>query len=249
MLDQLFGAFLFLFGLSGSGSVRGESTPSAIASISATAATSSGTNIPTSAKTFIPNNIGSLQAKFQEKHQQAVSAMEAKRASFTASLQAIKDEKKKVILETIQTHLTEINQNQTTHMMTKLKQLNVGVEEMYKLSQKYVQDSGKDLSAVTSSLVIANETIADGISTVTAQAEKTYVVSISSETKAKNDVGKVRNQLASDLKKARDAVSDARKKTGEALKALKSAIGKPVMITVQSTAEITVPSDAAYPTP
>jgi len=235
MLEQLLGALLYLFGFQTGGFVRGESTPSAVAS--------------SSVKPFIPNNIVSLEAKFLEKQATAVSAWEAKRASFSASLQAIKDEKKKTLLETIQNRLTEINKNQTALLMRKLKRLNIGVEEMQKLAQKYEQDSGKDLSAVTSSLVAANEAIADGISIVTAQAEKTYIVSITSETKAKNDVGKVRIQLASDLKKVRDAVADARKKVGEAFKALRNATGKPVtiFIPIETTGNSQTPT--VTPTP
>jgi len=242
MFEQLLGALLFLFGFQTGGSIRGESTPSAIASTSATNAT-------TSVKSLTPNNIVSLQTKFQEKHEQAVAAMEAKRASFSASLKAIKDEKKKAILETIQTRLTQINENQTTLLMNKLKRLNVGVEEMQKLAEKHEQDSGKDLSSVADSLSTANTAIADAIIAITTQAEKTYSISITTETNAKNDVGKARKQLAEDLKKVRDAVQNARKKVGEALKALKSAIGKPVLITVQSTGETTVPSSAVTQAP
>jgi hypothetical protein len=242
MLEQLLAALLFLFGFQTGGSIRGESTSSAVSSTSATTTT-------TSAKPFIPNNIVSLQAKFLEKQATAVSSWEAKRASFSASLKTIKDEKKKTLLETIQNRLTEINKNQTELLMRKLKRLNIGVEEMQKLAQAYEKESGKDLSAVTTSLSTANQAIADTISTVTVQAGKTYVISITSETNAKNDVGKVRSQLSSDLKKVRDAVANARKKVGEALKALKNATGKPVtiFIPIETTGNSQTPT--VTPTP
>jgi hypothetical protein len=108
---------------------------------------------------------------------------------------------------------------------------------MQKVAEKHEQDSGEDLTSVATSLSLANTAIAEAIAAVTAQAEKTYSISVTSETNAKNDVGKVRKQLAADLKKVRDSVQNARKKVGDALKALKSAIGKPVLITVQSTGD------------
>ena len=241
MLEQLLAALLYLFGFQTSGSIRGESTSSAVSSTSATTTT-------TSAKPFTPNNIVSLEAKFLEKQATALSAWEAKRASFSASLKAIKDEKKKTLLETIQNRLAEINKNQTALLMRKLKRLNIGVEEMQKLAQAYEKE-GKDLSAVTTSLSTANQAIADAISSVTTQAGKTYVISITSETNAKNDVGKVRVQLSSDLKKVRDAVANARKKVGEALKALKNATGKPVtiFIPIETTGNSQTPT--VTPTP
>jgi len=236
MLDQLFGALLFLFGFSGNGSVRGESTPSASATPSATA--ESNKNIK-SVKLVTPINIATLQAKFEEKHAQAVTAMEAKRASFSASLQIMKDEKKRAIVESIQNQFAKMNEDQTALLMGRLKKLSTGVEEMQKVAEEFEKESGKDLSSVASSLSLANTAITDAIAAVTAQAEKTYSISVTSEANAKNDVGKVRKQIASDLKKVRDSVQNARKKVGDAFKALKTAIGKPVLITVQSESEET----------
>jgi len=248
MLDQLLGAVLFLFGIQ-SGNVRGDSTPSAIASSSASA-TSSAMKNEERFRAIPKNDLKALEMKFLEKKKNALRVWESKHASFSASLKTIKNEKKKVLLEELQNRIMGINAHQTSLFMTVLKRLNYGVEEMQKIAEAYALETGKDLSSVTTSLTNASKAISDAITAVTAQADKTYMVSITSETKLKDDFGKARSLLASDLKKVRDLVHDARKKVGEALKALKSAIGKPVKITVQSDTEAAaVPLNTVTPTP
>jgi hypothetical protein len=216
MFEQLAGALLFLFGFQ-SGNVRGESTPSAH-----TASSSS----------VLRNDITSLGTRFLEKQKKALSNWEAKRASFSASLSVIKDEKKRTRLETVQNRLNEINTRETALFMKKLTYLNWAVVEMEKIASTSSQESGKDMSGVTSKLSSAAGAIADAISIVTVQAEKTYVMTITSEANMKNDFKVQRSKLASDLKKCRDAVQNARKKVGEALKALKDTTGKPIKILI-----------------
>jgi len=215
MLEQLLGALLFLFGFQLGGSVRGESTPSAV-----TASSSS----------ILHNDIAGLEAKFLKNQKNALSNWEAKRASFSASLAIIKDEKKKTRMETLQNRLNEINKNQTTLYMGTLKLLNTGVEKIQEASQQHATESGKNTSDVTAKISSANTAIADAITIVTEQAQKTYVMTITAETQLKQDFGKERSKLASDLKKSRDAVGNARKKVGDALKALKNVAGKPIKI-------------------
>lgn len=172
------------------------------------------------------------EVHFLERQQKAITAWETKRASFSASLKLIRTEKKKTQLETVQNRLNEIDKNQTTRYMETLKRLNQAVGEIEKATQTYAEVSGKDISDVASKLITANAAISDAITLVTAQAENTYVMTITSESNIKNDFGTQRSQLASDLKKAKDAVQNARKKVGDALKALKNLTGTQVKILI-----------------
>ena len=218
MLDQFLGALLFLFGFGSGGNVRGDSTPSAnIASVSS----------------VLKTDIRQAELRFLERQKKAVTQWETKRASFSASLKTIRTEKKKTQLETVQNRLNEINKNQTTRNMATLKKLNQAVGEIEKRAQLLSQESGKDSSDVISKLNTANAAISDAIESVTLQAEKTYVMIISSEANVKKDFGVQRSALASDLKNVRDDVHNARKKVGDTLKALKNMTGTQVKILIE----------------
>lgn len=230
MLDQFLGAILLLFGFQLGGSVRGESTPSAVTKNSS----------PSShLKPLVRNDMASIEKKFLEKREKARLNWENKHASFAATLALIKDEKKKARVELLQNRLTEINTNQTTMLMGTVKRLDVGVGELYKIAQEYGVESGKDMSGVSSSIETASKAVADAATKVTAQAEKTYVITVTSETNLKTDFEKSREALAKDLKGVRDSVQNARKKVGDALKAVKNATGKSMKIYIQ-TEEIPV---------
>ena len=219
MFDQLFGAILFFFNMLGS--VRGESTPSAsIATSSAVA-----TDIPT------------LKKNFETVQTQALTSWEVKRASFAATLTGIKNEKKQTTLETLQNRLQEINKTQTILLMGKLKRLHWAILRIQTLTASYGTDSGKDVSKIMTMITTAEKAIAEAMAAVTLQAEKTYVMTITTESTAKKAFVEQRKLLADDLKKVRDLVKTARKKVGDALKALNDATG--------TTATIVVPEEDA----
>jgi len=215
MFDQFFSAVLFLFNLLGS--VRGESTESA------TLATASAEQA---------SNPASLISNFTTAQTQARLTWEEKRASFAATLISIKNEKKQTILETLQNRLYEINKTQTTLLMNRLEKLSWALTQIKNQTTAYQEDTGKDTTHSIDAIAEAQQVIADAMVAVTLQSEKTYVMTVTSESTAKKAFETQRKLLSDDLKKVRDMVKNAGKKVGDALKALKTLTGKPVFITV-----------------
>jgi len=212
MIDQLFAALLFLFGFAPGGSIRGESTSSAV----------------------LRKDIVVLEKNFLEKRKNAELNLESKRASFSASLAFLKDEKKKTLLEAMQNRLYEINKNQCTIIMVKLKRLSLGVEEIQKNLENYAKEKNTDVTSVSAAIQAANSAIADAMAIVALQGEKTYFMTVTTEANLKKDFETERTLLVADLKKSRNAFQNARKKVAEALKALRALTGKPEKIFIPS---------------
>jgi len=236
MFEQFLGTLLFLLGFQRGGSVRGESTPSAITSASNTS-TASAAKAAALLSAIKVHDIKAVNATFLARLEKSQSLWETKRASFSASLKAIHNEKKVTLMETIQNRLMEINKNQTTLLMNKLTFLSRALEQIKKAAEGFAVESGKDPSSVVAAIETANTAITDAISAVTIQAEKQYIISVSNETTLKTNVEVQKKLLVSDLKKVRDLVMNARKKVGDALKALKTYTGssETLMISTEET--------------
>lgn len=236
MFEQFLGALLFLLGFQTAGSVRGESTPSATMTNAATS-TESGKKAAALLTAVKMNDITALHAKFQEQQKDSLTLWETKHASFSALLKTIRNEKKITLMETIQNQLFEINKSQTSLFMVKLKYLSAALEQIQKAAEIYAKETGKDPSKVVSAIDTANKAIADAVSVVTVQGEQQYIISITTEATLKTNVETQKTKLTKDLKKVRDLVTNARKKVGDALKALKTFTGatETLKITTEGT--------------
>ena len=142
-------------------------------------------------------------------------------AALKAKLQAFKDKKKAEVTERISTNLNRINQNMTEQM---LKFLDNATRILNKL-EKRVNDTSpdvKDVTAAKAAIAQAKVAIEEAKAVVSAQAEKDYTVTVTSEGKVRTDVKKVRDGLHADLKAAREAVIKAKQAVGNALRVTKS---------------------------
>jgi hypothetical protein len=229
MLDQLFGALLFVFGFQ-SGVVRGDSTPSS--------------TLTASAAGQLRENEAN-DKKFIENREKAEKNWAQKRNTFTAGLTKIKDEKKKPLITTLQDRLKEINIKQCTLYREKVKQLTLGLEEIQDASIAYSKETGKEVPSMTATVTAAKKAITDANTLVTAQVEKIYLIDITTEASVKVNFETQRKALAADLKKVRDAVQAARKKVGEAHVLLKKSTGKTQKILIPIT---TTPTSQTTPT-
>ena len=107
------------------------------------------------------------------------------RDGFRAKLKTIRDEKKRAIVERLDTRFNEVNAKRTSEM-------------------------GKHLDKMTEILGRVSPEIQTARDANTAQAAKVYTITISTEKNLKIDVGKVRSQLEADLKAVHELVVAAR---------------------------------------
>lgn len=105
--------------------------------------------------------------------------------SAKANLKKIRDEKKRMIVERLDTRFNEVNAKRTSQMAKHL--------------DKMTKILGRDIPEIQAARD-AN----------TAQAAKTYTITITTEKNLKMDVGKVRSQLEADLKAVHQLVVAAR---------------------------------------
>lgn len=136
---------------------------------------------------------GTVRAEIGD-FKKATSAGERKEArmEFKENLKKIKDEKKQKIVEKLDIRFNEVNLKRTAQMT------------------KHLDRMTEILSKVTGDTASASSAIQTARDAVTAQAAKTYVITISTEANLKMDVGKVRSQLEYDLKAVQELVKSAR---------------------------------------
>lgn len=232
MLDQLLGTILFFLGLSGS--VKGESTPSAMATDSAISTlTATLTNVlnpatKSSASVSI-TDIESYDALVSVKNPEWQKAWEQHIATFQKSVTALTNTAKKTSVLDIQDKLTSIKQTRISVMKHELDALQAAVDGMEEGSGTA---SGK---LVTTLLPEAQTAIAKAAALLYTFSEKSEVITISSgEKNIKSDVQKVRKQMETDIKAIVAATNDARKKVKTAYDEYRKVTKKTVKISISS---------------
>lgn len=121
-------------------------------------------------------------------------ALTAKREEFRTKLQTIKDEKKKILVDRIDSKLTNVNAKHTDrfiHVLSNLQTLLDKINENLDKTQAQVAIDAAKLA-------------------VEDQAVKTYTITISTETALRSDVGAVVSQLRQDLTSAHKLIVDAK---------------------------------------
>jgi len=127
------------------------------------------------------------------------------REEYKQKLAQIKDERKKVLLEKFNEQVAELNARRTSEMAKNLEQITTVLNRF--LAKGSVSDVGA-----------AKLAIEEAKQAVSAQAAKVYVISISDESKLREDANKVKSQLQSDLKAVQEKVKAARMAVYEVVK-------------------------------
>ena len=138
--------------------------------------------------------ISQIKETVAAKREEARKAVSAKREEFKARLQTIKDQKKKALVERIDTKLSNVNIKHTDRFAQVLSNLQAILDKMSADVDKTEAQAAIDTAKAA----------------VEAQAAKTYTITISTETALKSDVGAVTSQLRLDLSATHKLVIDAK---------------------------------------
>jgi len=168
--------------------------------------------------------------------------IEKNREALKLKIKNFKDEKKKVISERVDLRLEEINKVQTDHFVSVLDQIEKVLGNIETQADK-VQAKGQDVSNVRTAIDSATQVIADARSAVSAQAQKTYTPTITSETTVRADLKEAREALNSDLKAVRKLI----KKSHEAVVASLQELRK-IRLSPSATPSL-IPSATTSPAP
>lgn len=160
------------------------------------------------------------QEKKQALKDERIEMMQIKkqtRAEFQAKLKLLKDEKKKLVVERIDTQIQAINTKRTKAMLEtveKLQTINTNLQQ--KVSK--AKAAGQDTATAEAAINAANTAILKARTDVTGQSIKQYVVQITDETALKQTVGETISTLQQDLKTVHAVVVAAKQSVMTAAK-------------------------------
>jgi D-mannonate dehydratase len=145
-------------------------------------------------------NVRELQAAARNQREQDRMALQAK-------LQVVKDANKKAVVEKLYNNINDLNSNFVNAWTKNLSDLSSYVSAL--VSKASTASTTADLTAFNNAVTSANAAIAAAQTALTAQAAKTYTITVSTEANLKTDVSSVRNRLNGDLKSLRDLMQSA----------------------------------------
>lgn len=150
-----------------------------------------------------------LEQKFEDRLKIASSSYELKMKTFKLNLGLIKDTVKQQLTEKINTKIDDLNRKFTGKFVEALDKLSAILS---RLSDKAdaAKTSGKDTLAVEKAITSAQNAIDAAKTAVLAQAGKTYVLQVSSDSTLKLTVGASVSQFERDILTVRKLVIDAK---------------------------------------
>jgi len=172
--------------------------------------------------------------QIQKHRDEAQAKIKDRRDDLREKIGRIKDEKKQEAASKIANQMEHINQVWTNHFVNVLDRLDAVLQKIKSRTEKAVAN-GTDVSSVNTAIAGAETAIASARTAVAAQAQKTYVVDMTSVTQDTSTTAgqnslmgelrkkfkDLRDQLFGDLTALRDgAMKDARTAVHDVLKTL-----------------------------
>lgn len=158
----------------------------------------------------VENRVMRLEERMELKKERVAS----KEAQLIQKLGLFKDQKKAALAEKVNTNLNQINERRSTMMQEHLKKMS---DILTKLEERVTQ-SGKILPSdaqVKIAEARANISTAEGI--LDAQVDKDYTITVSTESKIREDATKVKTSLSTDLQATHLALVTAKQSVSDAI--------------------------------
>lgn len=176
----------------------------------------------------VENRIENRQEKLEaakEALEKRKAEIEAKREAFKTKLAAVRDQKKQTIVTRVDEKLSRINKNRVAHWQKVLTRLEEVLGKVEKMTTN-LKTKGQDVTAVEEAITKAKGALAAAKEAVAAQGEKEYIITVTSETTLRINVGQAIKTEQTDLQAVLKTVNEARKQVGNAIKALAQARGE-----------------------
>lgn len=162
---------------------------------------------------------GEFRDMLEEQRKKTKQKIEEKRTMLKEKLQTIKEENKKRIIENIDKRMDALNEQRTEQFASALDQMEAVLGKIAERADR-AEAQGRDVAAARTAIIGAKDAIASARSAVVAQAGKTYVITITTDAKLKDDVIRAREAMKKDITTAFTAVKDARDAVHDAAVAL-----------------------------
>lgn len=199
------------------------------------------------AKNFVEQKREEFRKATEEKRAEAKKIIETKRQELKDKLVKIKDEKKKIAVEKINEEIVRVNESRMNHFAEVLNKIEKALANVGSRADK-AEANGRDVSSVRSAINEAQAVISESRTAVANQLGKVYTITVSSESALKQDVGKTRQELQTDLKAVNNTIKkahDAVRKAAVALAQIPKVNELEVSETPSTAAESTTITPAA----
>ncbi len=179
------------------------------------------TSTGASRKDRVQQKLEIRKEKVAERMENRKEVMATREAALKAKLEKFKDKRKAEVTDRVNTNLNRINQKQTEQMLKHLERMS---SILSKLETRVNSGSSdvKDVSSAKEAITEAKAVVEEARALVSAQAEKDYTITVSSEGTVKKDAQKMREQLHNDLKAVKEQVINAKQAVGSAIRIAKS---------------------------
>lgn len=173
----------------------------------------------------------------QQIRQNTETQLKAQREAFQEKLATIKDTRRKILVDQIQTKLSSASANRTNAMSENLQKLSTILENIQNRANE-AKANGKDTTAVDAAVVKAQAAIQKAQTAVTAQSGKTYIITITATSSAglKAGVGIKTKEFRTDLTATYQLMVAAKQAVAQAHMTLAKIIGTPKEPTSTSSA-------------
>ena len=164
------------------------------------------------------------EATREAKRAEIKESAQTKKEEVKAKVTAMRDERKKQIVERVQERLGAVNTNRTDHFQKVLDRLSTVLDKVVSRSEK-LKAEGKNTANIEAAVTTARLAITTAESAVVTQKGKTYKVTVTDDTTAKNDVGATVKQLQTDLQSVQVVVKAARDAVENVYQVMKTVVG------------------------
>lgn len=165
-----------------------------------------------------------LKATREAQRAQNKQEMQTKREEVKAKVTAMRDVRKKQVVERVQSKISDINTRRTDHFLKVLERLSTILDKIQSRTEK-AKAEGKNVTSIESAIASARTAISSAESTVNTQKAKTYQITVTDDTTARNDVGATAKQLESDIRAVQDTVQVARQAVQNVFQQIKTIVG------------------------
>lgn len=169
------------------------------------------------AKATITRKKADFKEQINLKREENMEKRKTEREAFKVQMTAIKDERKREILEKVDVKLSTLNRVRTDHLATAIDRLKTILDKAEAHAVTLKQD-GKDTTALEASITAAKGAIDTAKAAVETQAGKEYILTITDEAKLQTDTHLTVRQLQADLKATVNTVMRAKEAVQNVLK-------------------------------
>lgn len=157
----------------------------------------------------------------REKPGAAKEKIASREGALKAKLEKFRDQKKAALAERINANINTINQNRVKQWEKNLNSMSTILDKLDNRIKRGTSDI-KDTEAAKSAIDLARTTIASASSAVSTQAQNSYTVNVTSESKIKADVKLQRDKLHNDISSVRKLLVEAKQRVADAIRIAKS---------------------------